>query len=100
MTDHTEEKLRWLAAEIHEMEGGEASLWQAQQVFTGKDKHLETLFSEQVDNVYQEIIAKLEKEDAELPALSKQYQQTKQQDYFHSKLGEEVRLLLLKKRGE
>jgi hypothetical protein len=100
ITTHTEEKLRWLAAEIQEMEGGEASLWQAQQVFTGKDKHLEALFSEQVDSVYREILAKVEDEEADLKALSKQYQQAKKQDYFQSALGERVRLMLLKRRGE
>jgi hypothetical protein len=100
MTVHTEEKLRWLAAEIHEMEGGEASLWQAQQVFTGQNKDLKQQFSEQVDSIYQDILSKLEKEDADLTALSKQYQQTKQQDYFHSELGEQVRTRLLKRRGE
>lgn len=99
LTPYTEEKLRWLAAEIQEMEGGEASLWQAQQVFTGQNKDLKQLFNEQVDKVFQEIIARLEKEDADLTALSKQYQQAKQQDYFQSELGEQVRKLLLNKRG-
>jgi hypothetical protein len=99
MTAHTEEKLRWLAAEIQEMEGGEASLWQAQQVFTGHNKNLKQQFSEQVETVYREILEKLEADEPDLAALSKQYQQAQKLDYFHSELGEQVRELLLKKRG-
>ena len=96
----TREKLQWLAAEIKEMEGGEASLWEAQQVFTGQDSDLIAQFNGQVDKLYQTILDELKQEDADLSAASKQYQQVKLQDYFDSELGETVREMLLDSRRE
>ena len=98
-TTHSREKLQWLATEIKEMEGGEAMLWEAEQVFTGQDDGLVQQFSEQVDVVYRQILASLEKEDVDLAALSKLYQQAKLQDYFHSEIGEQVRETLISRRG-
>ena len=95
----TREKLQWLAAEIKEMEGGEAMLWEAQQVFTGQDGDLVQQFTDQADALYRTILAGLEKDDADLPALSRQYQQAKLQDYFHSESGERVRAALVTRRG-
>jgi hypothetical protein len=94
-TARTREKLQWLATEISEMEGGEALLWEAQQVFTGRDAHLIQQFTEQVDSVYREILKGLEQADADLAVLAKRYQQTALQDYFHSTLGEQVRQALI-----
>jgi hypothetical protein len=96
----TREKLQWLAAEIKEMEGGEASLWEAQQVFTGQDSDLIAQFNGQVDKLYQTILDELKQEDADFSAASKQYQQVKLQDYFNSELGETVREMLLDSRRE
>jgi hypothetical protein len=96
----TREKLQWLAAEIKEMEGGEASLWEAQQVFTGQDTDLIAQFNEQVNKLYQAILEELEQEGADLSLLSKHYQQAKLQDYFNSALGEAVRESLLNRRGD
>jgi DNA-binding transcriptional regulator PaaX len=96
----TREKLQWLAAEIKDMEGGEATLWEAQQVFTGEDSNLIEQFNQQVNKLYQAILDEISKEEADLSALSKQYQQTQLQDYFHSALGETVREILLSRRGE
>ncbi len=98
-TPHTREKLQWLVTEIKDMEGGEAMLWEAQQVFTGQDSNLVQQFGEQVDAVYREILAKLGQEDPDLATLSKQYQQARLEDYFHSELGERVRQALIKRRG-
>ena len=98
-TPYSREKLQWLATEIKDMEGGEAMLWEAEQVFTGQEDGLVQQFSEQVDAVYRQILVTLEKEDADLVALSKLYQQTKLQDYFHSELGERVRAALVNQRG-
>ena len=98
-TDRTREKLQWLATEIKDM-AGEATLWEAQQLFTGQDRNLVQEFTEQVDAIYSGILAALEREDADLGALSKQYQQAKQQDYFQSELGERVRQLLVNRRDK
>jgi hypothetical protein len=97
-TEHTREKLQWLTTEVREMEGGEATLWQAQQVFTGQDVDLQQQFIEQVDTSYRDILTALNTLDADLPALAKRYQQTKQQDYFQSELGEQVRQTLVERR--
>lgn len=96
---HTREKLQWLATEIKDMEGGIATLWEAQQVFTGRDDDLVQQFTEQVDALYHEILTALGQPDADLAALSRQYQQASLQDYFHSELGEQVREALVSRRG-
>lgn len=93
-TDRTREKLQWLATEINDMEG-DALLWEAQQVFTGRDADLMRQFIEQVDSVYQDILKALQQQDADLVALSKRYQQAALQDYFHSPLGARVRQALI-----
>jgi hypothetical protein len=99
-TSRTREKLQWLATEVKDMEGGDASVWEAQQVFTGQDDDLRQHFIQQVDIVYRDLLQKLEKTDADLTLVSKQFLQTQQQDYFQSELGQQVRELLLKRRGE
>jgi polysaccharide pyruvyl transferase WcaK-like protein len=98
-TSHTREKLQWLTTEVQDMEGGDATLWEAQQVFTGQSENLVQLFSEQVDMLYREILVELKKTNADLSGLAKRYQQIKQRDYFHSGLGEEARQILIKRRG-
>jgi hypothetical protein len=97
---HTREKLQWLTTEVRDMEGGEATLWQAQQVFTGQDVDLQQQFIEQVDASYRDILTTLDQPNADLPALAKRYQQTKQQDYFQSELGKQVRQILLEQRED
>jgi len=98
-TPQTREKMMWLTAEIKEMEGGSATLWEADGVFTGQDETLVQQFSAQVDELYREISTQLEQIDADVAALSKQYQQAKTRDYFQSALGEQVREALLRRRG-
>jgi hypothetical protein len=99
-TSRTREKLQWLATEVKDMEGGDASVWEAQQVFTGQDDDLRQHFIQQVDIVYRDLLQQLEKTDADLNLISKQFLQVQQQDYFQSELGQQVRELLLKRRGE
>ena len=98
-TPHTREKLQWLTTEVRDMEGGDATLWEAQQVFTGQSENLVKLFSEQVDMLYREILVELKKTNADLSALAKRYQQIKQRDYFHAGLGAQVRQILIERRG-
>jgi hypothetical protein len=95
----TREKMQWLATEIKDMDGGNATLWEAEVVFTGQDTNLMEQFTAQVDMVYNEILSQLEREDTDLAALSKQYQQAKLQDYFESEMGERVRETLINRRG-
>ena len=95
----TRERMQWLATEIRDMEGGVATLWEAQEVFTGQSTDLVQQFMAQVENTYKDILSQLEQADADLAVLSKQYQQTSAQDYFQSMLGQQVREALLKRRG-
>ena len=96
--DRTREKMQWLASEIKEMPDGIATLWDAQEVFTGQDANLVQQFNAQVEAVYTEILAHINLEDADLAALSKQYQHARSQDYFDSPLGERVRRALIQRR--
>ncbi len=98
-TPQTREKLQWLATEVCDMVGGEATLWEATAVFTGRDTDLEQLFTGQVDTVYRELLTELGRDNADLAALAKRYQQAKRQDYFQSTLGEQVRQVLIERRG-
>jgi hypothetical protein len=95
----TREKMQWLATEIKDMDGGTATLWEAQVVFTGQDTNLIQQFTAQVDALYNNILTQLEQDSADLASLSKQYQQAKLQDYFQSSLGEQVLELLMTRRG-
>jgi hypothetical protein len=99
-TPHTREKMMWLTTEIKEMEGGSATLWEAAVVFTGQDENLFQQFSAQVDERYREMLSQLEQDDADVAALSKQYQQAKTRDYFQSIVGEQVREALMRRRGD
>lgn len=98
-TPRTRERMQWLATEIRDMEGGMASLWEAQEVFTGQSAGLVQMFTAAVDAVYEDMLAKLQDPDADLAALSKLYQQTVAQDYFQSEMGQQVRQALLRRRG-
>lgn len=95
---YTREKMQWLAAEIQEMEGGTAILWEAQVVYTGQEPNLMQQFNEQVETLYQEILTELAHDAADLSALAKRYQAAKTRDYFDSPLGEQIRELLLQRR--
>src|SRR5574339_438424 len=97
----TRERLQWLASEVHEMEGGEAMLWEGKQIFTGQAADLAQQFVEQADALYREILTQLEAENPNLAALSRQYQLARGQDFFESRLGKKVyQQLLGRRRGE
>ena len=95
----TAEQVQWLTAEIQEM-GGEAYSWRATTILGANDEEITRQFNEQVEVVYAELLKKLDKSRADLQEISKQYQQTASQDFFHSKLGNGLREKLLSKRGE
>jgi len=95
----TAEQVQWLTAEIQEM-GGEAYSWRATTILGENDEEVTRQFNEQVEVVYAELLKKLDKSWADLQEISRQYQQTASQDFFHSKLGNVLREKLLSKRGE
>ena len=97
-TPRTQEQFQWLAAEIVEM-GGEAALWEARPSLFGTGEGLIAQFCAQVDEGYQALLAQLESPDADLDALSRQYQQILSRDYFQSEAGQRVRQALLARRG-
>ena len=95
----TAEQIQWLTAEIQEM-GGSAYSWRANTILGEDDESITEQFKEQVDAVFSELLKKLEKSKADLEEISRQYQQAVTQDFFHSKIGLQVRKKLTSKRGE
>lgn len=95
----TAEQVQWLTAEIQEM-GGEAYSWRANTILGKDDEALTQQFNEQVDAVYSDLLKKLGKPKADLQEISRQYQLTTSQDFFHSKLGLKVREVLTVRRGD
>jgi DNA-binding transcriptional regulator PaaX len=94
----TAEQVQWLTAEIQEM-GGNAYYWRASPVLGEADQSLVEQCNEQVDAVYSDLLKRLEKPRANLEEISRQYQQAVSQDFFHSKLGLQVREKLTSRRG-
>jgi hypothetical protein len=97
-TPHTREQFQWLSAEIVELQG-EAATWLAQNLVSEQEAQLIRQFTTQVDVTYQQLMAHLKKRNPDLAAVSRQYQQTKQADYFQSGLGQQVREQLVTRRG-
>jgi hypothetical protein len=97
-TPRTREQFQWLAAEIIEM-GGEAQLWESRSALAGQEDGLRRQFVEQAEAAYRAILAQLQKADSDPAALSQQFQQIQQQDYFQSRLGQQVREALIAARG-
>jgi hypothetical protein len=93
-TPRTQEQFQWLASEIVELDG-EASVFQSQLVFASDGQSLRERFEEPVQAAYEEILTALKRRKPDLAALSKKYQQTKDQDYFQNALAERVRKKLL-----
>ena len=94
----TRENMQWLAAEINEMEG-EALLWESHLSLSGQDEKLMQQFTAIVEAEYQAILSDLQQAEPDLAAIGRRYQQIKQQDYFQSPLGEQVRAALMTMRG-
>jgi len=97
-TPWTREQFQWLAVEIGEL-GGEAHLWESRLLLNGQAEALIQQFQASVDEAYQEILKELSQEEPDLLALSRKYQQVRAQDYFHSELGQKVRVRLMSARG-
>lgn len=95
----TYEQYQWLVAEIQEM-GGEAMFWKAKSELAGQEQELTCRFTQQVDTTYQTLLEKLEQPEPDLANLAQEYQQVTQRDYFHSKLGQQVRSRLMAARGD
>lgn len=98
-TTRTAEQYQWLMAEVQEM-GGEAYYWRATSISEEYDHSMVEKFNKQVDGVYAKLLKLLEKPGANLQEISQQFQHTSAQDFFHSKLGVQVRDKLLSRRGE
>ena len=97
-TSRTAEQLQWLTAEIQEMKGS-AYLWRSSLLLGESTESLMGQFIEQVDISYQALMKKIGKKNHEPAALSREYQQIADRDYFNSELGKQVREKLLALRG-
>ncbi len=97
-TTRNREQFQWLAAEIGEM-GGDATFWSAQPAIGGQDEGIIQQFASQVHRAYQELLEALRQPDADLDAISQQYQLIKSRDYFNSESGQRIRDAILAARG-
>jgi len=95
----TREQMRWLASEIEEL-GGQATVWESRLALDGQQDVLAEQFRTMVNDSYAAILNELKRKDADLVALSKQYQQVSAQDYFRSELGQRVRKALANARSK
>jgi len=98
-TPHTREDFQWLAMEIIE-QGADATVWEAGLLLAGQEETLVRQFLAQVEVEYRALLAGLEGADPDLATLSQRYQQAQGQDYFHSDLGQRVRVTLLAAGGD
>jgi hypothetical protein len=94
----TAEQIQWLAAEIEER-GGDAFYWRATSLLSVQEESVVTQFQEQVDAVYSDLLKQLEKSRPDVQEITRRYQEAVSQDFFHSKLGRQVRDKLISKRG-
>jgi len=94
----TLEQFQWLVAEISEC-GGDAMLWEGSLCLDGQEDTLVDQFVAQVNRIYEEIEQALGAAEPDLSALSRRYQQARQQDFFYSERGQRVRDALLKAGG-
>ena len=95
----TAEQVQWLTAEIQER-GGDVYFWKADTALGEADGSLMEQFKGQVDAIYSDLLKRLQRPGANLEEISRQYQHAVAQDFFHSKLGVQVREKLTTKRGE
>jgi hypothetical protein len=94
----THEHLQWLAVEIIEL-GGNSALWESRFALAGKDESLVELFNAQVEKACSALLERLEISETDIDALSREYLQIRHRDYFHSRMGAEVRARLSRLRG-
>jgi hypothetical protein len=95
----TREQFQWLTVEIGDLKG-EATFWSADLGLGSQANLLVRQFSDQTDQAYAEILEKLKEPEPDLGWLSRQFQQIKARDYFHSKVGDIARERLLAARGD
>lgn len=98
-TPRTEEQFQWLTTEIKEMKG-DVFLWSSKLVLGVPENFLIQKFLDQVNGEYSRLIKKMNKKNANLGEISRQYQQILMEDYFHSELGQQVREMLIALRLE
>lgn len=90
----TREQFQWLAAEITE-HGGNAILWEAEELYETDSGALLRQFTDGVDADYREILAALKKKRPDLAYLSSRFQAAQAVDFFQSPLGCQTRDELL-----
>jgi DNA-binding transcriptional regulator PaaX len=93
-TARTQEQFQWLAAEITEV-GGDAVLFQSDQLYATDSDRLRKQFEEPVEAEYRDILTALKKKGRDLADLSKRFQKAQARDFFTSELGRQVRERLL-----
>ena len=98
-TPRTEEQFQWLTTEIREM-NGDVFLWRSKLVLGVQENVVEQQFSDQVNGEYSKLIKKMKRKNVDLREISRQYQQIFLKDYFHSKVGQQLREKLISLRQD
>lgn len=93
-TEQTREHFQWMANEIEEMDG-QASVWDSHILPRVQEEPLVREFIKQVDEIYRELLAELNRKVVDVSSISRRYQQARTQDYFDSPLGQRVRSALV-----
>lgn len=95
-TPRTQEQLQWLASEITEL-GGEAVLWEADQLYATQGVDLDQQFTEPLIAEYKAICDELKKKSCDIGELSIRFVEAQKRDYFALDLGKQIREQLLKR---
>ena len=90
----TYEQFQWLAAEIQEM-GGDAIFWKAQVELAGQQESLVDQFQNQVEENYRALLERMDHDPVDISAITQEYQQVLQKDYFQCEVGLQIRERLL-----
>ena len=93
-TPRTEHQFQWLVTEITELDG-EATLWRSVLALVDHEEALVEQFQKETEAVYRDILRALKRKKPDLSVLSRRFQQAQSQDYFASKLADQVRRALL-----
>ena len=71
-------------------------VWEAERIDGNQDDELHKRFTDLIEAEYREIEIGLKRKDRDLTALSKQFQEVGNRDFFKTEIGIQVREKLLK----
>ncbi len=88
------EHFQWLGAEVKEM-GGEAMVWEVDNALEFGGDSVRKRFEKRTDGEYQRLLKRLRTTKPDRAAIAAQFRLTRAKDYFDSRIGTEMRELLM-----